>query len=361
MGSSPTFKAQPSAAWAVALLMALCALFMVPASAQAPESVFVAQSVRVDITANNAATAQTQGLARAEQLGFERVARRLTLPAERTAIGQPRAEGVALQRMIARVDVDEERRSTTRYIARLTVRTNPENVRAFLRQAGYTVVETRTAPVLVAPVATAGVTAPALQTWREAWEGGGFAGELVPVAVASAALTGAPSWDAAADAARAAAATAAIYARLTIAGSTARAELVEVTAAGRRDRGTVEARIAAGETGLAVALASLAESANAVIQDEWKATLAAGRGQQTRVTVSAIYSNQDEWERVKRGLGAAGATLVSDVSIDALSTGGALVSFSYVGDRAQLATELARQGLALSDGPLGVELRLARR
>jgi hypothetical protein len=333
-------------------------VFAAPARAQSADGVFIAAAVEVDVTAANSAEAQRQGLANAEREGFERVARRVTLAAERATLGEPRPDQAALQRMVARVDVLDERRSNTRYIARLSVRLIPDNVRAFLRAAGYTVLETRTSPVLVAAAAPAG-PASLSDLWRQTWEEGGYGGELAPILLAPASAPSSPDWSALAPFAQGVGSAAAVVASLSVAGDSASAALVEIGPNGaRRDRGVVTARIGPAEAGLARALRSLADQANAVIQDEWKTTLAAGRAQRMRVTLSALFAGQEEWARIKRGLGEAQSSIVSDVSVDAISREGALVSLSFVGDRAAFAREMVRNGLALSDGPLGLELRL---
>ncbi len=352
-------NARPLAAWAFVMLAAFCALFAVPASAQAPDGVFVAGAVAVDVTAANSAAAQEQAIAQAERVGFERVARRLTLAADRARLGEPRAEGVALQRMILSVNVEEERRSSTRYIARLAVRTNPDAVRAFLQTAGYQVIETRTAPILVIPGAQ-GVTQQQATVWREVWEASGYAGDLVPIAVAPATAPTSPEWTRVDGIARAASANAALFANLAISGNTARVTLTEVTAnAPNRSRGVIEARIGSGDAGLRSALVSLAQQANDLVQEEWKASVVAGAGEPTRITVSAIYASRAEWERIKTGLRGA-ERLIRAISIDAVAQDGALISFSYVGDLPQLTDELRRNGVTLGNGPSGMELRAGR-
>lgn len=352
-------NARPFAAWAVVMVAAFCALFAQPARAQAPDAVFVAGAVSVDVTATNSAQAQEQAIAQAERIGFERVARRLTLAADRARLGEPRAEGVALQRMVLGVNVEDERRSSTRYIARLVVRTNPDAVRAHLRAAGYQIVETRTAPLLVVPGAQ-GVNQQQAALWREVWETSGYAGDLVPIAVAPATAPTSPEWTRVDGIARAASANAALFANLTISGNTARVTLTEVSGnAPNRSRGVVEARIGQGETGLRAALVSLAQQANDLVQEEWKQSVVAGAGEPTRMTVSAIFSSRAEWERIKAGLRGS-ERLISAISVDAVALEGALVSFSYVGDLNQLTDELRRNGVTLANGASGMELRAGR-
>jgi hypothetical protein len=356
-----TIKATPLAAFAIFALAALCAFAPGAASAQPRGNVYAVSGVYVDETAANAAAAQQAGLAAAQRIGFQRLVRRITVPSELAAQGgAPAVEGAALERLVSSVDVQEERRSATRYIGRLTVRFDPDGVRNLLRARGLTVLDTRTAPTLVAAVAVD--TPPETAAlWREVWTNGGFGDELAPLAAAPEALQGAPAWDAAAPFAQAAAASAVLYATLRVQGSTASATLVQVSANARTERGQVTARINGSDTAaLRAALSSLAEQASDRVQADWKSSLTAGNtGQRGRISASALYANQAQWERIKQGLEGAAQTLISEIRIEAVGREGALVSFSFVGDRNQLVNELQRRGVRLEDSASGPVLRVA--
>lgn len=357
-------KAQFLATIAAFFLAALCALAPAPASAQTGrDNVFAVAGVRVDETAATGAAAQQAGFAAAQRAGLERLVRRLTLPAELTEQGAPDVAGPDLERLVLSVDVEDERRSGTRYIGRLTVRFDPSGVRTLLRANNLTVVDTRTGPVLAAPQVI-GATAPETALlWRQVWEEGGFGQELAPLTIAPATLVGAPDWTAAAPFAQAAAAGSVLYATLRVQGAVATAALVEVAANGvRRDRGEVAAGLGGADpVSLRRALASLAEQASQRIQNEWKGRIATGSGQRARVTASALYQDERQWEQIKQGLEGAAATLISEIRIEAVGREGALVSFSFVGERAQLSAELARRGVTLEEGAAGPVLRVIRR
>ena len=360
-------KANPLAAIAAFFLAALCAFAPGLASAQntprgGRDNVYAVAGVRVDETAANAAAAQQAGFAAAQRIGFERLVRRVTVPAELVARGMPVAEGAALDRLVLSVDVEEERRSGTRYIGRLAVRFDPAGVQALLRQQGLTIVDTRTAPVLIAPVTASGSLEETAALWREVWTQGGFGDELVPLSVAPEGLQGAPAWDVAAPFAQANAAASVVYATLRVQGATATASLVEVGANLRRDRGEVSARVNGTDaTALRAALASLADQASTRIQDEWKTRASTGGSQRSRISASALYQDQRQWERIKDALEGAAATLISEIRIEAVGRQGALVSFSFVGDQNQLAAELNRRGVRLENGPQGQTLRVTGR
>jgi hypothetical protein len=357
-------KATPLAAIAACFLAALCAFAPALASAQTRDNVYAVAGVQVDETAANAAAAQQAGFAAAQRRGFARLVRRLGIPQELSARGVPEVDAATLERLVLSVDVEEERRSGTRYIGRLAVRFDPTGVRTLMRQHGLTLVDTRTSPILVAPVSQAvWVNEDQSGLWRQVWEQSGYGAELAPLMVAPAGLTGAPNWDRAAPFASAAGAPTALFATLSMQGQTLSAALVEVGPGGvRRDRGAVTAQATGSDaSALRNAMASLADQANTRIQNEWKARIATGGGQRARVSASALYSDQRQWEQIKDALEGAAQTLISEIRIEAVGREGALVSFSFVGDREQLSAELGRRGVQLADTAQGPTLRVTGR
>lgn len=355
-------KSTPFAAFTAVFLAALCAFAPSAASAQGRDNVYAVSGVHVDETAANAAAAQQAGLAAAQRAGFERLVRRLTIPEELTARGIPQVETATMDRLVSSVDVEEERRSGTRYIGRLTVRFDPSGVRTLLRQFNLTVVDTRTAPILVAPLVVTGISEETAALWRDVWANGGFGDELVPLATAPAALQGAPAWATAQPFAQSAAAASALYATLRVQGGTATATLVEIDANARRDRGEVSARVNGDDpAALRAAFASLADQASTRVQNDWKSRIATGGGQRGRISASALYTSEAQWEQIKDALEGAAQTLISEIRIEAVGRQGALISFSFVGDRGQLAAELQRRGVALADTAQGPTLRVAAR
>lgn len=355
-------KSTPFAAFTAVFLAALCAFAPSAASAQGRDNVYAVVGVHVDETAANAAAAQQAGLAAAQRAGFERLVRRLTIPDELSARGIPQVETATLDRLVSSVDVEEERRSGTRYIGRLTVRFDPSGMRTLLRQFNLTVVDTRTAPILVAPLVVTGTSEETTALWRDVWTNGGFGDELVPLATAPAALQGAPAWATAQPFAQSAAAASALYATLRVQGGTATATLVEIDANARRERGEVTARVNGDDpAALRAAFASLADQASTRIQNDWKSRIATGGGQRGRISASALYTSEAQWEQIKDALEGAAQTLISEIRIEAVGRQGALISFSFVGDRSQLAAELQRRGIALADTAQGPTLRVAAR
>ncbi len=354
-----TFK--PWAGLVALFLGALCSFAPAPASAQASrDNVYAVSGVIVDQTEENGAAAQQAAYVLARRVAFDRLVRRLTVPEELAAHPVAPPDPAALERLVLSVDVADERRSGTRYIGRLTVRFDPSGVRALLRGQSLAVVDTRTAPVLVAAVAVAGLAPETLALWRDVWAQGGYRDELAPMVVAPEALQGAPDWRTAQPFARAEGAASALYATLRVQNGVATAAIVEITADQRRERGEISARLAGeDQASLRAALNSMAEQVSLRIQNEWKARIATGGGQRARVSASALYRDQRQWESIKEALEGAAQTLISEIRIEAVGREGALVSFSFVGDRNQLNAELARRGVRLDDSAMGPVLRVA--
>src|SRR5262249_55487936 len=155
---------------------------------------------------------------------------------------------------------------------------------------------------------------------------GGYGRELAPLTIAPAGLSGA-EWASLQPAAQAASTSTVFVAYLRIQGSNASANLREISAAGIRDHGTVSAAIGGTDpASLRAALTALSLAINTAIQDDWKAhmqtsTTASAR---SRISASALYANERDWQRIKSALEGAAATVVSDIRIEAVSRQGAL-------------------------------------
>jgi Uncharacterized protein conserved in bacteria (DUF2066) len=348
----------------IALCAAFCAVFTGPASAQqAPPDLFTVAGVRVDQSAANPSVARTQALAQAQRSAFATLVRRLTSPAEQASLALPQPDDPTLDRLVRGVDVEEQpRTSGTRYLGRFAVRFDAAGVRSLLQGAGFSVLESRGAPVLIVPVvAQATALAPGapvvVDPWRQAWEQGGYAREILPLAVAPSSVTGAAEWATVQDAAAAVGASSGIFAVARVSGNTLVTDLIEVAPGGvRTNRGQVSAAIQGGDVGVPDAFRRLAEAVNAKLQTEFKGRPASAQTERAKMSVSALYSDMAEWSRVKEGLGAAGA-LISEIRIEAIARDGALVSFMYAGSPTDLQEALRRFGLSLADSPQGPVLR----
>lgn len=148
----------------------LAALWLVAGAGEAAADSFTVRHVPVDVAAGDAAAARDQALVLAQKRGFDLLLRRMTLVADVHRLPDP--EGVDLTALVRGLDIEEEKTSNVRYIARLTITFRAEPIRAMLRERGIPFAETRSKPVLVLPVLTTG-DAPALwdteNRWFAAW------------------------------------------------------------------------------------------------------------------------------------------------------------------------------------------------
>ncbi|MCW8915650.1 MAG: DUF2066 domain-containing protein [Magnetovibrio sp.] len=140
-----------------------------PVKAAAPR-LFEVSNVVVDVTADSAANARVQALAKAEKQAFEKLLKRLTLQAYHKRL--PELTSEQLTELVQDFQVVDEKASSVRYIANLSYRFRAEAVRSLLNAQGIPFAETSSKPVLMLPVYQA---AGALllwddpNPWRMAW------------------------------------------------------------------------------------------------------------------------------------------------------------------------------------------------
>ena len=151
------------------------------AAAQAVDP-FTVEAVRIDATAKNPQAARQKALAIGQMVALKMLLRRLTRRADHSRLPEPDKE--TMPDMVDAFTVSDEKLSSVRYIARLSVRFKPERVRQMLKDAEVPFVDAPTVSVLVVPVFVAGDTKVLWDTpnpWREAWNRAPLGGGLVPV------------------------------------------------------------------------------------------------------------------------------------------------------------------------------------
>ena len=141
-------------------------------------------NVTVDATAATAAVARERAIQDGQRRAFVRLLQRLTPQAERSHL--PQVSDTAIADLVRDFEIAGEKTSAVRYIASLTVRFKPTDVRALLRQRGVAFSETPSKPILVLPVYDDGAGATLFQDnpWRAAWAarmtGDGLVAFLLP-------------------------------------------------------------------------------------------------------------------------------------------------------------------------------------
>ena len=153
----------------------------------AQASVFEVQDVPVDVTADNAAQARSEALARGQDEAFSRLLERLTLKEDAEKLPEPGS--LVVTEFVSDFAVSDEKTSTVRYLANLNVRFKAAPVRSLLRELGIRFAETISKPILILPVfqGLAGILLwEDANAWRNAWSlrssGDGLARIALPLA-----------------------------------------------------------------------------------------------------------------------------------------------------------------------------------
>ena len=157
---------------AIFILFLLCAWNTPPILAQGGVDIFTAVNLPVDVTAESALEAREKALQDGQRMALRRVLTRITLRTDHSSLPEP--DDKAIEQMVATVAVANEKTSTVRYLANLTVRFHRGAVRQLLRDAGIRFSETRAKPILVLPVLEKGAALSLFENsniWRNAWAG----------------------------------------------------------------------------------------------------------------------------------------------------------------------------------------------
>ena len=176
----------PATAVAIGLVPLLVAIVVAGPALARDASVFLVRDVAVDASAENATQARDIALAEGHAVAFRRLIERIVPEA---AVGTvPPLEAGGIAPLVQSFEVDGEKTSRVRYLARLTFQFDRAAVRRFLHSRGVRFAVTRAKPRLVLPVLRmAGVYLlwDRPNPWREAWAGLSEADGLVPLAIPS--------------------------------------------------------------------------------------------------------------------------------------------------------------------------------
>ncbi len=112
--------------------------------------VFTVANIPVDVTAKTAAAARKQALADGEKRAFELLLKRLTIRIDYQRL--PVLEAKEISGYVQDFGVANEKNSLVRYLANLTYRFKPRDIRFLLRDSDIPFAETRSKPILVLPV-----------------------------------------------------------------------------------------------------------------------------------------------------------------------------------------------------------------
>lgn len=348
------------------ILPAAFAMALMPASAFA--QAYTVRGIEIDATAATAFEAQRQALSDGQTRAAERLILRLTLPEDRMEANLPPITASTAAELIAGLQIADEQRSSTRYRGVLSVEFDRRAVGDYLSSFGLAYVESQDARVLVVPVLEDESGQRIWSTdWQRAWLNGGFDTALTPF-IALGSRTdpdGVPlgrdlisvreAMDLDADA----------LSRLARAYGVDRVAVILA----RRGGGAVRAAgalIAFGpdgpvreDLGSVASSDGFADAARRIVdrrEEAWKRSAVVRGGDEAQLELTLLFSSINEWRALQRAV--AGASLIQDARLDALSRTGAAMTITHRGTREQVSAELAARGARLvEDEDLGWTVR----
>ena len=315
-------------------------LFLIAAGLAHAADPFTVAGIAVDATGETPIEAQTlairSGQARAANILLER----LTVEGERLAKGTVPVSEDNAAKMIRAMEIDNEKRSATRYLGDITVAFNPSAMQAYLQQAGLTMISSQSRDRLVLPLSN-GLIDPE-SVWFQAWETSGAQHALTPIRALSkeqAASLPLTALD--------------LNAVKQIGASFGVQQVLIADDLGGFVRVTDIALDSGQRQEFSVNGGPLAVISQ--LENDWKQASVSVAASAVEMPISILYSSHSEWLRLKEAIN--GSAQIQDARLDALSKDGALMTITYGGDINRLRNELAFKGVDVREDPsLGVVL-----
>ena len=384
--------------------MALAASTLWTGGAALAADPFTVTNVMIDERADNATEAQRRALQAGQIHAARRLIERMTLPEDRAgsagagqvdladpetgrqepvSAGLPDLTSEMAARLVAGYDIADERRSATRYIAEMSVGFDRRAVRSFFESYNVPFVQAQARPLLVVPVLDTGAGAVWEGPWYDAWRrethehaltpfiglgsrfedpsGPGLVGNYLETDLeadseadpseAPEGVEPTPLGRRLLSVAHARSANEPVLRELaSLYGVDRVAVLTASSGAGSVRTGGIildfsgeetsttrieDLSVAGDYTALAAALVDRFESA-------WKRQTVVRGGNESSIQVTLVYDNILDWQALQNAV--AGASLVSNARLDALSTRGAVMTLAYRGALDQVAAELRSRG-----------------
>jgi hypothetical protein len=339
-----------------ALVLAAMAIAVSAMTGSASE-IFTVRGVPVDATASEAREARIIAIRQGRQTALRLLLQRLTQQVDWPLL--PILETSQVTVMGAGYEVSGEQNSETRYLARITYRFKPDEVRRVLRENNIPFSEAQARPMVVLPVFIRGNEMLVWEEdspWREAWAGRNYSNELVSIITPLGDLGDVMVTP-----------TDAILSQdyFELAGF---AELYKVqdillaVVSQREETAPLSLeilRLNPTSTESFTLLLPVAEDVRSSfefaidhiverLQEDWKAKTIIRYGQQWPMTVSAEYGSMSEWSIIRKAMKATPNVVSSELV--AMSTTGAHMNWSVVGTPQQLALALSQYSVTLTPG-----------
>jgi hypothetical protein len=347
------------------VVLLVCAAVFWPGLAPAQttrgdSAAFTVRNVSVDRTAVSAAAAREAALLDGQRAAFRRLLERLVPQANYGRL--PALSDARISDLVQNYEVQSERTSAVRYIATLTYRFKPDDVRTLLRNAGLPFAETYAKPFLVLPVLREeGVDLLWDQPnpWRDAWGRlppvDGLAplvlpkGDLADINMINAAQAHSGDDQRLTAIARRYGVSGVYVAEAeleTVAGAPATLHVSLIGYGGASGEQTIVGSYTAnpGEDPDAF-LQRTAMAVTNEIEERWKGGQLLQFDHEARVTVVVNYDDISQWVGIRRRL--ADLALIRRTDLVSLTRRQAIVDIVYIGDDSQLRLALAQRDLAL--------------
>lgn len=318
---------------------------------------YVVTGVHVDASAKNALEAQTLAISEGQTRAANIMVNRMSLASERDQKG---FGGVSPQdgaKMIRALEIGNEKRSGSRYLADITVAFNPNAISQYMRAKGITLIATQSRDRLVIPVLD-GAGLWDGNEWMQAWQEAEFGNSLTPLSVITPRAGLAP---------------------LMGNRSGANMSMQKLQAIGRMFgvQQIVIAHATAGYDGYVVTLKDisldtrmsrtfgplkalganqLANLSLQAVEEDWKASsVSSVNSKSVVIPVSILYRSQTEWQELQDIIN--GSAQIRSAQLTAISKRGALMTLTFGGDFERLRNELSFKGVKLTeDETLGMVL-----
>lgn len=302
----------------------------------------------IDKVAPTSAQAAQQGRDEARLAGAARLIERLTLPEDRAAARQP-IEASAVSRLYRSSETQGQIKSTAvsggvHSTGVITWSFRADAVREYLEQRGVPYVDTQAALALIVPVASGGIDPTA---WASQWTGKSDETVLTPYVASAQGWSRRPAANEVQPEIQSTRADHGIIAEIFQQGAQYYVRLFDM----RPNAPQAEISTA----GPFVSLPSAQTGAVAALERAWKAASIVRSTGSTSLSLVATFRDLQEWVKIKKGL--EGSRLISDLNIEALTTAGADISFSYAGRPDQLTSDLRARGVDIANSSGGWLLR----
>jgi hypothetical protein len=339
------------------LLLVWGACTVVAAASAQAQALYTVDKLPLDASGASPSEARDKALAAGRERAFGIIYKRLTQQV--LWANQPKVTPQELDEMVTAFTVDNERHSTTRYLANASFTFAPGRVREKLQSLSLVFSETQAKPVLVLPMKP-GVGWANDTLWASSWGSVAQRGSLRPVVVpigdavevsmVGSVIADASSW---AQFAPLAAKYGATEVWLTSAQRTANGVSISVTSIKQDGRNSsrynVIANAGEAEPQLMVRAAAMVRAS---FEEVWKAQTAVNYGMKSSLEAAVPFSGLPDWVAIRNEL--SGIRLIQRVNVDQMLTQGARVRLDFVGKIDQLQATLRQAGLTLDQTENGL-------